>query len=106
MSVPPPSTAAMWTPFTAAQWHELEHQALIFKYLKAGLSVPPDLLLPIRKSLQKILNQPQTKYPKQIISQAKSKYPNQSISQVKAKYPNQSKSQTKYPKQKATKSKI
>lgn len=52
MSVPPPSTAAMWTPFTAAQWHELEHQALIFKYLKAGLSVPPDLLLPIRKSLQ------------------------------------------------------
>ncbi|KAG5069512.1 hypothetical protein AAZX31_01G136000 [Glycine max] len=52
MSVPPPYAAAMWTPFTAAQWHELEHQALIFKYLKAGLSVPPDLLLPIRKSLQ------------------------------------------------------
>ncbi|TKY70113.1 Growth-regulating factor 4 [Spatholobus suberectus] len=51
MSVPPPPPA-MWTPFTAAQWHELEHQALIFKYLKAGLSVPPDLLLPIRRSLQ------------------------------------------------------
>ncbi|KAJ6946681.1 hypothetical protein NC651_001397 [Populus alba x Populus x berolinensis] len=38
--------------FTVAQWHELEHQALIFKYLKAGLSVPPYLLLPIRKSFQ------------------------------------------------------
>ncbi|XP_061343082.1 growth-regulating factor 5-like [Gastrolobium bilobum] len=54
MSVPPPPV--MWTatqpPFTMAQWQELEHQALIFKYLKAGLSVPPDLLVPIRKSLQ------------------------------------------------------
>ncbi|XP_054824958.1 growth-regulating factor 5-like [Prosopis cineraria] len=53
MSIPP----AMWTglqpsPFTLAQWQELEHQALIFKYLKAGLSVPPDLLAPIHKSLQ------------------------------------------------------
>ncbi|CAK7356010.1 unnamed protein product [Dovyalis caffra] len=38
--------------FTVAQWHELEHQALIFKYLKAGLPVPPYLLLPIRKSFQ------------------------------------------------------
>ncbi|KAJ6426888.1 hypothetical protein OIU84_022474 [Salix udensis] len=38
--------------FTAAQWHELEHQALIFKYLKAGLPVPPYLLHPIRKSFQ------------------------------------------------------
>ncbi|KAJ4728527.1 Growth-regulating factor like [Melia azedarach] len=38
-------------PFTVSQWHELEHQALIFKYLKAGLSVPPDLLVPIRTSL-------------------------------------------------------
>ncbi|KHN11842.1 hypothetical protein glysoja_006295 [Glycine soja] len=60
MSVPPPST--MWTPFTAAQWHELEHQALIFKYLKAGLSVPPDLLLPIRKSLQLISSHPSMGY--------------------------------------------
>lgn len=39
-------------PFTASQWHELEHQALIFKYLKAGLPVPPDLLVPIRTSLK------------------------------------------------------
>ncbi|XP_057448741.1 growth-regulating factor 3-like [Lotus japonicus] len=51
MSVPPPPV--MWPPpFTVSQWQELEHQALIFKYLKAGLSVPPDLLVPIRKSLQ------------------------------------------------------
>ncbi|KAF7829153.1 growth-regulating factor 5-like [Senna tora] len=53
MSGPPP----MWMgphppPFTVAQWQELEHQALIFKYLKAGLAVPPDLLAPIRRSLQ------------------------------------------------------
>ncbi|KAJ1692954.1 hypothetical protein LUZ63_009652 [Rhynchospora breviuscula] len=36
--------------FTAAQWVELEHQALIYKYLMAGVPVPPDLLLPIRRS--------------------------------------------------------
>ncbi|KAF3324848.1 growth-regulating factor 5-like isoform X2 [Carex littledalei] len=36
--------------FTASQWVELEHQALIFKYLMAGVPVPPDLLLPIRRS--------------------------------------------------------
>jgi hypothetical protein len=56
MSVQPPPQL-MWSlpnhpQFTVSQWQELEHQALIFKYLKAGLSVPPDLLLPIRKSLQ------------------------------------------------------
>ncbi|XP_031503184.1 growth-regulating factor 4-like [Nymphaea colorata] len=38
--------------FTPSQWQELEHQALIFKYLMAGIPVPPDLLLPIRKSLE------------------------------------------------------
>ncbi|XP_047329487.1 growth-regulating factor 4-like [Impatiens glandulifera] len=41
-------------PFTAAQWQELEHQALIYKYLVAGLPVPPDLLLPIRRSLESL----------------------------------------------------
>ncbi|XP_031377438.1 growth-regulating factor 4-like [Punica granatum] len=41
-----------WPPFTAAQWQELEHQAMIFKYLKAGLQVPPDLLAPIHRSLE------------------------------------------------------
>ncbi|XP_040380882.1 growth-regulating factor 5 isoform X2 [Oryza brachyantha] len=34
--------------FTAAQWAELEQQALIYKYLMAGVPVPGDLLLPIR----------------------------------------------------------
>ncbi|KAI9083889.1 hypothetical protein K1719_034147 [Acacia pycnantha] len=50
------NSSPMWTavqpPFTVAQWQELEHQALIFKYLKAGLAVPLDLLIPIRKSLE------------------------------------------------------
>ncbi|XP_054808429.1 growth-regulating factor 4-like isoform X2 [Prosopis cineraria] len=48
----PPMWTAVQPPFTVAQWQELEHQALIFKYLKAGLAVPLDLLVPIRKSLE------------------------------------------------------
>ncbi|KAG6478287.1 growth-regulating factor 4-like isoform X1 [Zingiber officinale] len=39
-------------PFTAAQWQELEHQALIYKYLTAGVPVPPELLIPIRRSFE------------------------------------------------------
>lgn len=42
------------SPFTVSQWQELEHQALIFKYLVAGLPVPPDLVLPIQKSFESI----------------------------------------------------
>ncbi|BAS96688.1 growth-regulating factor 2 [Oryza sativa Japonica Group] len=34
--------------FTATQWQELEHQALIYKYMAAGAPVPPDLLLHLR----------------------------------------------------------
>eukprot|EP01018_Ginkgo_biloba_P007596 Gb_26136 [translate_table: standard] len=41
-------------PFTPSQWQELEHQALIFKYMMAGIPVPPDLVVPIRKSLDAI----------------------------------------------------
>ncbi|KAK8966964.1 Growth-regulating factor 1 [Platanthera guangdongensis] len=37
-------------PFTASQWQELEHQALIFKYMASGLPIPPDLIAPIRRS--------------------------------------------------------
>ncbi|XP_057547000.1 growth-regulating factor 4-like [Amaranthus tricolor] len=37
--------------FTLSQWKELEHQALIFKYMLAGHPVPPDLVLPIQNSL-------------------------------------------------------
>ncbi|WOL10915.1 hypothetical protein Cni_G19674 [Canna indica] len=38
-------------PFTPSQWLELEHQALIYKYLVANVPVPATLLLPIRRSL-------------------------------------------------------
>ncbi|XAR48441.1 hypothetical protein NMG60_11031263 [Bertholletia excelsa] len=38
-------------PFTPSQWMELEHQALIYKYLTANVPVPINLLLPIRKAL-------------------------------------------------------
>ncbi|KAH9763254.1 Growth-regulating factor 6 [Citrus sinensis] len=37
-------------PFTASQWQELEHQALIFKYMVSGIPVPPDLLFTIKRS--------------------------------------------------------
>ncbi|XP_057977105.1 growth-regulating factor 5-like isoform X2 [Malania oleifera] len=39
------------SPFTAAQWQELEHQALIFKYMESGAPVPPDLIYPSKRSL-------------------------------------------------------
>ncbi|XP_062178390.1 growth-regulating factor 2-like isoform X2 [Phragmites australis] len=34
--------------FTASQWQELEHQALIYKYMASGAPVPHDLVLPLR----------------------------------------------------------
>ncbi|XP_038990435.1 growth-regulating factor 1-like isoform X1 [Phoenix dactylifera] len=37
-------------PFTESQWQELEHQAIIFRYLVSGIPVPNDLILPIRRS--------------------------------------------------------
>ncbi|KAH0459798.1 hypothetical protein IEQ34_010461 [Dendrobium chrysotoxum] len=37
-------------PFTASQWQELEHQALIFKYMASGIPIPHDLIVPIRRS--------------------------------------------------------
>ncbi|KAA8534781.1 hypothetical protein F0562_029777 [Nyssa sinensis] len=52
-------------PFTATQWEELEHQALIFKYMISGMPIPPDLLFTIKRNLDSsfsskiILHQPQ-----------------------------------------------
>ncbi|CAK9234953.1 unnamed protein product [Sphagnum troendelagicum] len=43
------------SPFTSGQWAELEHQALIFKYMAAGLNVPEELLNPIRRSVASAL---------------------------------------------------
>ncbi|GLT62956.1 hypothetical protein SLA2020_355570 [Shorea laevis] len=37
-------------PFTPSQWMELEHQALIYRYLSANVPIPSHLLLPIRKA--------------------------------------------------------
>ncbi|XP_057985750.1 growth-regulating factor 1-like isoform X2 [Hevea brasiliensis] len=37
-------------PFTASQWQELEHQALIFKYMVSGIPIPSDLLFTIKRS--------------------------------------------------------
>ena len=45
------SVSGARAPFTTGQWAELEHQALIFKYMMANVSVPQELLNPIRKSV-------------------------------------------------------
>ncbi|KAL2327260.1 hypothetical protein Fmac_020687 [Flemingia macrophylla] len=37
-------------PFTPSQWQELEHQALIYKYMASGITIPPDLLFTIKRS--------------------------------------------------------
>ncbi|KAJ6704212.1 GROWTH-REGULATING FACTOR 5 [Salix viminalis] len=42
-------------PFTATQWHELEHQALIYKYMVSGVPVPPELLYSVKRSLESSL---------------------------------------------------
>ncbi|XP_073126566.1 growth-regulating factor 7-like isoform X1 [Henckelia pumila] len=39
-------------PFTPSQWMELEHQALIYKYIMANVPIPSYLLNPIRKALE------------------------------------------------------
>ncbi|PON88914.1 Growth-regulating factor [Trema orientale] len=39
------------SPFTATQWQELEHQALIFKYMVSGVPIPPDLIYSVKRSL-------------------------------------------------------
>ncbi|KAK8596939.1 hypothetical protein V6N13_001549 [Hibiscus sabdariffa] len=38
-------------PFTPSQWMELEHQALIYKYINSNVPIPSNLLIPIRKAL-------------------------------------------------------
>ncbi|KAI8534736.1 hypothetical protein RHMOL_Rhmol10G0119800 [Rhododendron molle] len=38
-------------PFTPSQWVELEHQALIYKYMLANVPVPSNLLIPLKISL-------------------------------------------------------
>ncbi|XP_010261922.1 PREDICTED: growth-regulating factor 1-like [Nelumbo nucifera] len=44
-------SARSGSPFTASQWQELEHQALIFKYMVSGVPIPPDLIFPIKRSM-------------------------------------------------------
>ncbi|XP_028782332.1 growth-regulating factor 3 [Neltuma alba] len=50
-SLATPRFPRMGSYFSAAQWQELELQALIFRYMLAGAAVPPELLLPIKKGL-------------------------------------------------------
>ncbi|XP_072971425.1 growth-regulating factor 6-like isoform X2 [Typha angustifolia] len=38
-------------PFTPTQWIELEHQALIYKYIVANVPIPSSLLTPLRRSI-------------------------------------------------------
>ncbi|XP_057500350.1 growth-regulating factor 1-like [Actinidia eriantha] len=41
----------MHWPFTPSQWVELEHQALIYKYIVANVPVPANLLIALKRSL-------------------------------------------------------
>lgn len=43
--------ATLGFPFTAAQWMELERQAMIYKYMVASVPIPYELLLPIIQNL-------------------------------------------------------
>ncbi|GMI68005.1 growth-regulating factor 1 [Hibiscus trionum] len=38
-------------PFTPSQWNELNHQALIYKYIMSNVPVPSNLLIPLKRSL-------------------------------------------------------
>ncbi|CAH9076924.1 unnamed protein product [Cuscuta epithymum] len=46
--------SAVKSPFTPSQWMELEHQALIYKYITANIPIPPHLLFPIRKAFESV----------------------------------------------------
>ncbi|KAJ6715170.1 hypothetical protein OIU85_026651 [Salix viminalis] len=39
----------------AEEWQELEHQALIYKYMASGVPVPPELLYAVKRSLESSL---------------------------------------------------
>ncbi|KAJ8755921.1 hypothetical protein K2173_024466 [Erythroxylum novogranatense] len=43
------------SPFTPTQRQELEHQALIFKYMVSGVPIPPELLYSVKRSLESSL---------------------------------------------------
>lgn len=52
--------ATLGFPFTAAQWKELERQAMIYKYMVASVPVPYQLLLPIIQNLPTASHSPFT----------------------------------------------
>ncbi|KAJ0458240.1 putative transcription factor interactor and regulator C3H-WRC/GRF family [Helianthus annuus] len=41
-------------PFAATQWQELEHQALVYKYMISSMPIPPGLLFTIKTSLDSL----------------------------------------------------
>ncbi|KAL0015849.1 hypothetical protein SO802_002918 [Lithocarpus litseifolius] len=45
------SFAGVRGPFTPSLWIELEHQALIYKYITSNVVVPSNLLFPLKRSL-------------------------------------------------------
>ncbi|XP_019417159.1 PREDICTED: growth-regulating factor 1-like isoform X2 [Lupinus angustifolius] len=44
------NTSNIRYPFTQSQWQELEHQALIYKYMASGVSIPPHLIFTIKRT--------------------------------------------------------
>lgn len=49
------ASANVRVPFTAAQWQEMERQTMILKHMMTSAPVPPEVLLPITKSLPAVL---------------------------------------------------
>lgn len=43
------------SPFTPTQWQELEHHALIYKYMVSGVPIPPELIYSVKRSLESSL---------------------------------------------------
>ncbi|XP_065868090.1 growth-regulating factor 5 [Euphorbia lathyris] len=44
------------SPFTPTQWQELEHQALIYKYMVSGVPIPSELIFSVKRSLESSLS--------------------------------------------------
>ncbi|GKV00808.1 hypothetical protein SLEP1_g13433 [Rubroshorea leprosula] len=43
------------SPFTPAQWQELQHQALVYKFIVCGVPIPPELIYSVKRSLDSSL---------------------------------------------------
>lgn len=43
------------SPFTQSQWQELQHQAMVYKYIACGVPIPHELIFSVKRSLESSL---------------------------------------------------